>query len=133
MKRDVELTLALHTCRRALVVAPVLVAVFWAVRGSGAISGALAGVAIVVGNFLLAGWLLSAVIRRQPLLVPVAAMAGFVVRLGLVALALILATRFLAVDRVSVAMSVMASYMVLLCWEALAISVGRGRQLEWNR
>jgi hypothetical protein len=132
MKSDIEMTLAAHTCRRALVVAPALVAVVWGVRGPGAVWGALVGVAIVVANFLLAGWMLSAAIRRRPYLLPAAAMAGFVVRLGLVALALILITRFIAIDRVSVAMSVMASYVVLLCWEALAIGLGRERDLEWT-
>ena len=133
MKSDIEMTLAAHTCRRALVVAPVLVAVVWGIRGPGAVWGALVGTAIVVANFLLAGWMLSAVIRRRPYLLPAAAMAGFVVRLGLVALALILITRFITIDRVSVAMSVMASYLVLLCWEALAIGLGREMDLEWTR
>jgi hypothetical protein len=131
MSPDIEMTLAVHTCRRALLVAPAVVAVAFWVRGVDAIWGALAGVA-VVANFLLAGWILSAVVRRRPALLPAAAMAGFVARLGLVALALILISRLTPIDKVSVAMSVMASYVVLLCWEALAIGLGRERDLEWT-
>ena len=55
----VEAIIAKHTVTRAIYVAPVLILIFGLTRGwEGAWSSAL-GVAVVVANFLLAGWILS--------------------------------------------------------------------------
>ena len=58
-RSDVELTLARHTVARAIYPAPVLIGLFWLIRGWDGAWSAAVGVAVVVVNFLLAGAILS--------------------------------------------------------------------------
>ena len=63
---NIEAVLASHIARRAVVVGPILVAIFWITRGGeGAIAAAF-GVVLVVANFLLAGAMLSVAAKISP-------------------------------------------------------------------
>jgi hypothetical protein len=131
MTADVERVIADHTARRAVVVGPVLVAVFWAVRGTdGAIAAAI-GVAIVVGNFLLAGRIMSVAARISLSLYHAAALFGFLIRLGLIAVTMLVVAALVDADRLAMGISVVAAYLALLSWEAVAMARGSERELEW--
>ncbi|NNC74624.1 MAG: ATP synthase subunit I, partial [Acidimicrobiia bacterium] len=82
---DVEAVIARHMVARAVWVAPALAAVFWVIRGGAGALGALAGVAIVAANFLVAGFILSKAARISLGLYHAAALVGFLMRLGLIA------------------------------------------------
>ena len=127
----VESILARHTAARAVYVAPVLVLIFGLARGWGAAAVALLGVGLVVGNFLLAGGILSISARISPAAYHAAALFGFFLRLGLITVTLFLITRLIEVDRVALAGSIAVSYMALLVWEAVAVARGRERDLDW--
>lgn len=128
----VESVLARHTVARVRYVAPVLVAVFAVAGGwSGAWSAAL-GVAVVVGNFLLAGLILSISARISLPAYHAAALFGFFLRLGLIILTTLLMARLLPIDRPAFGISAVAGYLALLTMEAVAVARGRERDLDWT-
>lgn len=128
-----EAVLAAHTVKRAIYVGPVLIALFWIVRGFDGGIGAAVGVAVVVANFLAAGWILSISARVSLSLYHAAALFGFFVRLGLITLSVVLiATLYEDLDRMAFGISTVAAYLVLLTWEAVAVARGNERELEWT-
>lgn len=130
--RDVELTMAKHTVKRAIYVGPALVLIFGLFRGVDGAFAAGVGVLIVVANFLLAGFLLSKSARISLSLYHAAALFGFFLRLGLIMLTMILIAQFIEIDKLAMGISAVVSYLVLLSWEALAVSKGAERELEWS-
>lgn len=127
----VEAIIARHTVSRAVYVAPVLILVFGLTSGwEGAWSAAL-GVAIVVGNFLLAGWILSISAKVSLSVYHAAALFGFFLRLGLIILTMLLIAQFVPIDRLAFGITTVVAYLVLLSWEAIAVSRRRERNLDW--
>ena len=129
---DVEATLAKHTAQRAVFIGPILVAVFWATRGVEGLIAATIGVGIVVGNFLLAGGMLSVAARISLSLYHAAALFGFFLRLGLITLAVLIISRLVELDRLALGVTVVVAYLGLLTWEAIAVAKGAERELEWT-
>ncbi len=128
----VEMVLARHTVARAIYVAPVLVAIFWLTRGTdGAWSSAL-GVAVVIGNFLLAGWILSISARISLQVYHAAAIVGFLLRLGLLTLTMLVVARLVPIDRLAFGLTAVVAYLILIGAEAVAVAKGRERELEWT-
>ena len=128
MNRDVEAAMGRATARRALLVGPVLVAVFWLTRGGDGAAAAAIGVAIVAGNFLLSGAVLSLAARHSLAVYHAAAVVGFFVRLGLIMLVMLGVAWIWEFDRLAMAVAVVASYLVLLTWEAVVmLRRGEGR------
>lgn len=129
----VESVLARHTVARSIYVAPVLILVFALTSGwEGAWSAAL-GVAVVLANFLLAGAILSISAKISLAVYHAAALFGFFLRLGLMVLTVLLIAQFLPIDRLALGISAVVAYLVLLSWEAVAVSKGRERNLDWSR
>lgn len=129
----VESVLARHTVARAVYVGPVLVLIFGLTRGwEGAWSSAL-GVAVVVANFLLAGAILSISAKISLAAYHAAALFGFFLRLGLLILTILLIAQFVPIDRLAFGITAVVAYLVLLTWEAVAVSKGRERNLDWTR
>lgn len=131
MAADVERVIAGHTARRAVVVGPILIAVLAAARGLEGAVGAAIGVAIVVGNFLLAGAILSVAARISLSLYHAAALFGFIIRLGLIAVTMLAVAAVIDADRLAMGISVVAAYLSLLAWETVAVARGSERELEW--
>lgn len=132
MTPDVERVIARHTAARAVVVGPVLVGIFWALRGiDGAIAAAI-GVVIVAGYFLLGGAMLSVAARISLGAYHAAALLGFFLRLGLIAVTMLAVARLTDIDRMAMGITVVAAYLTLLGWETVAVSRGRERELEWS-
>jgi len=124
--------LARHTVARAIYVAPVLIAAFAFASGwEGAWSASL-GVVIVVANFLLAGAILSISAKISLAVYHAAALFGFFLRLGLMVLTVLLIAQFVPIDRIAFGISAVVAYLVLLSWEAVAVSKGRERNLDWT-
>ena len=129
----VESVIARHTVARAVYVGPVLVLAFALASGwEGAWSAAL-GVAVVVANFLLAGAILSISARISLAVYHAAALFGFFLRLGLMVLTVLLIAQFVPIDRLAFGISAVVAYLVLLAWEAVAVSKGKERNLDWSR
>ncbi len=131
-RMDVEANLARQIVKRSLVVGPLAVAIAWAIRGvDGAIGSAL-GVAIVVGNFLLSGWILSRALKISLGVYHAAALFGFVLRLALIAGAMFAAAALIEVDRYAMGLAAVGCYLVLLTLEAVAMTRDTEREPEWT-
>ena len=107
-------------------------AVFWATRGVDGLVAAAVGLAIVVGNFLLAGAMLSVAARISLSLYHAAALFGFFLRLGLITLTVLIISRLVDLDRLALGVTVVMAYLGLLAWEAVAVAKGAERELEWT-
>ena len=129
---DVEATIARHTARRALYLGPVILAVFWVTRGVDGLIASAIGLAIVVGNFLVAGAMLSLAARVSLSLYHAAALFGFFLRLGLITLAVLIISRLVELDRLALGVTEVVAYLGLLTWEAIAVTKGAERELEWT-
>ena len=128
---DIEVTLARHTAMRSVVVGPILIAIFWVARGpDGAIASAI-GVVIVAGYFLLSGAFLAVAARISLAAYHAAALLGFFLRLGLIAVTMFAVAAVVDIDRPALGITVVAAFLTLLAWEAVAVATGRERELEW--
>jgi hypothetical protein len=130
--RPVEAIMARHIIFRAVFVAPIFVVVFWLVRGpQGAIAAAI-GIAVVLANFWLGGWILSAAARVSLSLYHAAALIGFFVRLGLITGSMFAIASLFDIDRIAFGITAVGSYVVLLTLEAGAVLRGARREFEWT-
>lgn len=130
---SVENTLARQTVARGAYVAPAIILAFGLTRGwTGAWSAAL-GVAIVLANFLLSGAILSVAARISLPAYHAAALIGFFLRLGLFIGAVYVIAGAVDVDRLAFGISAVVAYFALLTLEAMSISKGKDRELNWRR
>ncbi|CAN5521580.1 MAG: hypothetical protein ACR2JP_02850 [Acidimicrobiia bacterium] len=129
---DVEQRLARHTARRALWVGPALALVVGLFRGWDGAIAAVLGVAIVAGNFMLSGAVMSRSARISLSLYHAAALFGFFLRLGLIMASMFALAWVFEIDRTALGISVVVGYLTLLTWEAVVVSRGGERGLEWT-
>ena len=128
----VEAVIARHTAKRAIWVGPLVVAVFWLIRGFDGGWAAAVGVGVVVGNFLLAGAMLSVALRVSLGMYHAAALFGFFLRLGLIMGSMLLIAAVVSIDRLAFGLSTVITYMVLLILESVAVARGRERDVDWT-
>ncbi|WP_420612520.1 hypothetical protein [Candidatus Spongiisocius sp.] len=130
----VELNLVRSLLRRAVLVGPLAVVVAGLIRGvDGAVAAAI-GVVLVVGYYLLSGALMSWLARVSLGAYHAGALFGFVARLGLIVATMLAVAALFDVDRPALGLTVIATYMVLLLWEAGARGSRRTRRSgeEWK-
>ncbi|HEX2152876.1 MAG TPA: hypothetical protein VHL52_02750 [Acidimicrobiia bacterium] len=128
----VEAILSRHTAARAIFIGPVLIALFGVINGAAGALAASIGVAVVVGNFLLAGAILSISARISLGVYHAAALLGFFLRLGLIMLTMVLVTRVVEdLDRLAFGLTTVVGYLALITLEAVAVARGRERDLDW--
>lgn len=116
------MAIAFDLARRSLWVAPVIIivsALFWGVPG---VLSTSYGVAIVVANFLLSAYLLAAAGRINAALMAGAAMFGFLLRLALIAAAVLLVRNAWWVELVPLGLTLIVAHLVLLFWEMKYVS-----------
>jgi hypothetical protein len=94
-------------------------AVGWGAAGAAA---AALAVVLVVFNFLLAAWLLATAARISYVLVMGAALGGYVLRLGLVAGAVLLVRDAGWVELLPLGLTLVATHLGLLFWELRFVS-----------
>ena len=128
----VETVIARHTARRAIWVGPLVVAAFWLLRGFDGGWAAAVGVLVVVGNFLLAGAMLSLALRVSLAAYHAAALFGFFLRLGLIMGSMLAVAAVIAIDRLAFGLATVITYMVLLILESVAVARGRERDVDWT-
>ena len=129
---DVEAALGRSIALRGLVVGPLVVAIAWLIGGSDAAFAAGIGVAVVVVNFVLSGLIMSRAARISLSLYHAAALFGFFIRLGLITLTMLLVVQVIEIDRPAMGIAAVVSYLVLLSIEAVAVSKGKKKELEWT-
>lgn len=128
----VETVIARHTVRRAIWVGPLVIAAFWLFRGFDGGWAAAVGVGVVVGNFLLAGAMLSLALRVSLAMYHAAALFGFFLRLGLIMGSMLLVAAVVEIDRLAFGLATVIAYMVLLILESVAVARGRERDVDWT-
>jgi hypothetical protein len=131
-KRPVEAIISRNMVKRAIWVAPILILVFGITGGVASAVAAGIGVAIVVANFLIGGWILSTAAGVSLTLYHAAALFGFFIRLGLITLTMLLIASVTDIDRTAMGVSAVVSYLTLLSLEAVAITKGEEGELEWT-
>jgi hypothetical protein len=129
----IEANLARDTVARAVYLGPVLILAFALLRGWDGAWAAALGVAVVVANLLLAGFILSISLRISLQAYHAAALIGFFLRLGLFIGAVYLIANLVEVDRIAFGVTAVIAYLALLAWEAVSISKGRERNPSWRR
>ncbi len=108
--------------RRGLPGLPVLIvvaAIFWGVDG--ALSAAFA-IGLVLVNFLVAATLLGGAARISMTLLALAAVGGFILRLGLITLAVLAVKDQSWVELVPLGFTLVITHLGLLVWEARHVS-----------
>jgi hypothetical protein len=119
---NVEREVVYDMLRRAAPALPVVIGVAGLVWGvDGAISAGFA-IVLVVLNFLLAAFLLSWAARISLALLMVAALGGFVVRLGLLTLAVLLVQHQSWFEPWPLALTLGSTHLGLLVWETRHVS-----------
>jgi ATP synthase I chain len=116
------MAVAVDLAKRSLWLLPVAVfvsAAFWGVDG---VWSTLYGLAIVVVNFLVAGWLLQVGGRIGAAAMGAAAMFGFLLRLGFIMIAVLLVRNQPWVELVPLGLTIVITHLVLLFWELRHIS-----------
>ena len=116
------MAVALDLAKRSLWVAPVAIiasAAFWGLDG---VFSTLYGLAIVVANFVLAAYLLAVSGRINAALMAGAALFGFLLRLGLIFLAVMLVRNAAWVELVPLGLTLIITHLVLLFWEMRYVS-----------
>jgi hypothetical protein len=131
-QRPVEAIISRNMAKRAIWVAPILMLVFGITGGVASAVAAGIGVAIVIANFLIGGWILSTAAGVSLTLYHAAALFGFFIRLGLITLTMLLVASVTDIDRTAMGVSAVVSYLTLLSLEAVAITKGEERELEWT-
>jgi hypothetical protein len=122
----VERHIALDLARRGLWVAPVVVAVAAAVRGTDGAAGAAVGLGIVLANFLAAAASMTWAARRSPKVVGGVALGGFVVRLAVILVAMLALRDVPAIDFPTFSVVLVAAHLGLLTWESRHVSMSLG-------
>ena len=129
---DIEAKIGLSAARRVLWVAPPLILALGLLRGGLGAFAAAVGVAIVAGNFVLAGFVLSKAAAISLKLYHAAALGGFILRLALIMLVMFVIAQLADVDRLAMGVSAVVSYLVLLSWETVSVARGDKKELEWS-
>ncbi len=118
----VERQVAVDMIRRSLPALPVLIAIgalFWG--WSGALSTGYA-IALVLLNFMVSAVSLAWAASRSVVALMAVALFGFIVRLGLIAVAVLLVKDQWWVDLVPLGFTLVVTHLGLLVWEARHVS-----------
>ena len=118
----VERQVAVDMIRRSLPALPVVIAVaalFWGM--SGALSAAYA-IALVLLNFILSAVALAWAATRSLVALMAVALFGFLIRLGLLAAAVLLVKDHWWVELVPLGFTLVVTHLGLLVWEARHVS-----------
>jgi hypothetical protein len=119
----VELQVARDMARRALPVLPVLVAVSAAIWGVAGPLSCLFAVAIVLANFALSAFILMRAARISLAVMMGAALFGYIGRLALITVAVLLVHGQWWVAIVPLGLTLVITHLGLLLWETKHVSV----------
>ncbi len=119
----VEREVALDIVRRGLMVSPLIVLVAGLIRGwDGAASAAIA-LGIVLVNFLAAAAIMTRAAKSGPTAIGAAALGGYIVRLAVILVALVLLRHQPCIDLQTLGITIVGSHLGLLVWEMKYVSL----------
>ena len=112
-----EIQVSLDILKRGLYVAPIIIAVCAVFAGMDGAISALYGIAIVLVNFLFAAGLVAFTARISLGLMMGAVLFGYLVRLGLIFLAVILVRDASWISLTALGLTIIVRHLGLLVWE----------------
>jgi hypothetical protein len=118
----VERELAFDMLKRGVWFAPIVLIAATAIWGTAGAASAGVAIALVFLNLVLAAVALSWAARRSLNMLMVVALGGFAVRMGLVAVALLLVKDEPWIDLVALGVTVLVTHLGLLFWELHYVS-----------
>ncbi len=119
----VEREVALDIVKHGLMVAPLVVLAAGLIRGwDGATSAAIA-LGIVLVNFLAAAAIMSRAAKSGPTAIGAAALGGYVVRLAVIIVALVVLRHQPWIDLPSLGIAIVGTHLGLLVWEMKYVSL----------
>jgi hypothetical protein len=117
-----EQQIARDIAKRAVWVAPVLLAVCAAFWGWDGVISCAFGMLVVVCNFLLSAFLITVTARISVGLMMGAALFGYLLRLGLIFLAFVAVRDMAWFHRMAFGMTIIVTHLGLLLWETKFVS-----------
>ena len=126
----VEFQMARSIASRAVIAGPVLVLIFWLMRGLDGLVAAAIGVVIVIAHYLLAGSMLSWLARVSLGAYHAGALLGFILRLGLIVTTMWVVSSLFEVDRTALGLAVIVTYIGLLLWETAILGRNKRRRVR---
>lgn len=118
-----EPILARDIAKRAVLLAPVAIAVGGLVWGADGATSAAYATALVLANLGLAAWMLSTAAKISYGLLMGAALFGFLLRLGLVSAAVLLVRDASWVEPMALGLTLVVAHLGLLFWELRYVSI----------
>jgi len=120
-----EVDISKDLVKRGLIVAPVLVAVCGVIWGLDGALSALFAIGLVLVNFALSAAIVSATAKISLGLMMGAVLFGYLIRLGLILLAVVLVKDASWISRPALGAAIIVTHLGLLAWELkyLAISL----------
>lgn len=118
----VERQVVTDMARRSLPVLPVVIGLAWLGWGTAGAASAAYAVGLILLNFLFSAVLLETAARISPVLLMAAAFGGFVVRLALIATAVLLVKDQSWVELVPLSITLVVTHLGLLVWESRHVS-----------
>ncbi|MDA2972878.1 MAG: ATP synthase subunit I [Ilumatobacteraceae bacterium] len=112
-----ELTVSLDIIKRGAYVAPVIVAVCAVFAGLDGVFSSLYGIALVLVNFFFAAGLVAVTARISLGLMMGAVLFGYLARLGLIFLAVILVRDASWISLTALGLTIIVTHLGLLVWE----------------
>ena len=116
------LDVAKDLVRRSVFIAPVAIvlgSVFWQTAGAASVAY---GLVIVVVNFMLAAWMLATAGRISFAAMGAAAMFGFLLRLGLIFLAVLVVKDQSWIEMLPLGLTLIIAHLGILFWEMRYVS-----------
>lgn len=118
-----EPVLARDMGKRAVLLAPVAVAVCALIWGTAGAASAAYATVVVLANLALAAWMLSTAARISYALLMGAALFGFLLRLGLVSAAVLVVRDAAWVEPLALGLTLVVAHLGLLFWELRYVSI----------
>lgn len=112
-----EVDVSKDLSRRGLLIAPIIVAACTIIWGADGAWSSLFGVALVLVNFLLAAGTISVTARISLALMMGAVLGGYLVRLGLILVAVLLVKDAGWISRPALGATIIVTHIGLLAWE----------------
>jgi hypothetical protein len=118
-----EVDISTDMIKRGLVVAPVLIAICGVIWGADGAWSSSYGIAIVLVNFALAAGLIAVSVRISYAALLAATLFGYIIRLGLIFLAVFLVRDASWISMPAVGMSIIVTHLGLLVWELKYVAI----------
>jgi hypothetical protein len=118
-----ELAITFDLVKRGVIVAPVLIGVCALIWGTDGALSALYGIAIVLANFLLAASMMAVAARISPGVLMAVVLFGFLFRLGLVLLAVLLVRDASWISPAALGTTIIVTHLGLLIWELKYVNI----------